>query len=91
MDPFFKNPEVAAAYQIAPGFEADRTVTVIGMFSGPLSNISLPAADRAFAQGTNLFVKKTPAPNHGLALRGLLAGWPRLTPLCTNTPLRGNW
>jgi len=61
MDPFFKNPEVAAAYQIAPGFEADRTVTVIGMFSGPLSNISLPAADRAFAQGTNLFVKKTPA------------------------------
>lgn len=61
MDPFFKNPEVAAAYQIAPGFEADRTVTVIGMFSGPLSNISLPAADRAFSQGTNLFVKKTAA------------------------------
>lgn len=59
MDPFFKDPETAAVYEPAPGFDVERTVTVIGMFSGPLSNISLPAADRAFAQGTNLFVKKT--------------------------------
>ena len=61
MDPFFKDPETASVYEPAPGFGVERTVTVIGMFSGPLSNISLPAADRAFSQGTNLFVKKTAA------------------------------
>ncbi len=59
MDPFFKDPETAAVYEPAPGFGVDRTVTVIGLFSGDLSKIPLAAADKAFAQGTNLFVKKT--------------------------------
>lgn len=61
MDPFFKDPETAAMYEPAPGFGVERTVTVTGMFSGDLSNIPLAAADKAFSQGTNLFVKKIAA------------------------------
>jgi len=61
MDPFFKDPETASVYEPAPGFGVERTVTVIGLFSGDLSKIPLAAADKAFAQGTNLFVKKTTA------------------------------
>jgi len=59
---FFTDKETAKAYEINTGFEADRTVTVIGMFSGPLSKIPVAAADKAFKQGTNLFARKI-APN----------------------------
>lgn len=50
------NPDVAAKYEAA--FDKDRNVTLQGTYSGPLSNITLEAADLLVKQESNLLVAK---------------------------------
>jgi len=47
----FQREEVAAKFEMLP--EKDRKVTVPTLYSGPLSNITLEAAEKMLADGDN--------------------------------------
>lgn len=52
-----KNADVAAKYDAA--FEQDQIITLPGSYNGPLSKITLEAADLLVKQESNLLVLKT--------------------------------
>lgn len=53
-----KRPEVAAKYEAT--FDIDQHVTLLGLYKGPLSNITLTAANHLRRQKSNLLKEKEP-------------------------------